>query len=84
MFYLVHYDRAQSKVLSFKEFPDSERQQALTMRFELEKNKIILIQAKRLSCYRQLTARNYTRHTPSTDTLKQTAKSYLQQLRLGL
>lgn len=53
MFYLVHYDRAKSKVLSFKEFPDSERQQALTKRFELEKKQnhfdsgkeIVLLQA---------------------------------------
>ncbi|MGB4118239.1 MAG: hypothetical protein WBK51_16985 [Polaromonas sp.] len=53
MFYLVHYDRAKSEVLSFKEFPDSQRQQALTKRFELEKNQdhfdsskeIVLLQA---------------------------------------
>ena len=53
MFYLVHYDRAKSKVLSFKEFPDSERQQALTKRSELEKEQnyfdsnkeIVLLQA---------------------------------------
>lgn len=53
MFYLVHYDRAQSKVLSFKAFPDSERQQALTKRFELEEKQnhfdsskeIVLLQA---------------------------------------
>lgn len=53
MFYLVHYDRVKSKVLSFKEFPDSERQQALTKRSELEKKQshfdsskeIVLLQA---------------------------------------
>ena len=53
MFYLVHYDRAKSEVLSFKEFPDSQRQQALTKRIELEKNQdhfdsskeIVLLQA---------------------------------------
>ena len=53
MFYLVHYDRVQSKVLSFTEFQDSERQQALTKRSELEKKQnhfdsskeIVLLQA---------------------------------------
>lgn len=53
MFYLVHYDRVKSKVLSFDEFADSERQQALAKRFELEKKQnyfdvdqeIVLLQA---------------------------------------
>ena len=71
MLYLIHYDRKQSKVLSFKEYQDFQHSQAFDDRLALEiehniqdgEQEIVLLEAAN----KQQLKRTHPKYVPASD-----------------